>query len=173
MSALPHKPLRRPEADASTPEIHRYRRSIAVALAELGVDYGEEFVIVAAKDFQQQKSLDDLDGQLGPFAKDSETSRQAALDTYPRQGSQRHRILITFAAQIVSRDGTRHGYTRDDLEEIMRPPLTGNTIRPRVQELMEGGFLEETDRTRRTRSGSDATVLAITEHGQREAEKNR
>ena len=36
-----------------------------------------------------------------------------------------------------------------------------------MKELIQGGYLEESDRTRPTRLGSDATVLQITEQGRR------
>lgn len=39
-------------------------------------------------------ALVDLDAKkLGPFVKDSATSRAAAIAAYPRQGTQRHRIV--------------------------------------------------------------------------------
>lgn len=164
-----YRTITRPEPDASIPEVAVYHRHVARQLEEIGVDYGEEFVVVKASEFNKQPAL--TDSQLGPFAKDSETSRQAAIDNYPRAGSQKHKILTTFAAQIPKTDGagnlltTRHGYTRDDLERLTH--LSGNTIRPRVKELIQGGYLEETEETRPTQLGSEATVLQITEDGKR------
>lgn len=159
--------LRRPPADASFPEVDAYHREVAANLAALGVGNGDEFVLINAREFNRQEKIDPVDEKkLGPFARDSETSRKAALDAYPRQGSQRERILRAFAAQIPNEFGIRIGYTRDDLETILH--LSGNTIRPRVQELIEGGFLVESDLTRRTRLGSQATVLALTKRGEEE-----
>jgi DNA-binding MarR family transcriptional regulator len=155
-----HRRLRRPEADATEGEVGRYRREVAAALEAIGVSYGEEFVIVPAASFQQQETLEDLQ-RLGPFAHESKTSRDAALDAYPRQDSQRWRILMAVAAKL---DGG--GYTREELERITN--LSGNTIRPRVQELIQGGFIEETDRTRPTRNGSEATVVNLTTKGRDE-----
>lgn len=165
-----HRTLRRPDADASRPEIDRYHREVAAALEALDVGHGDEFVLINRANFQEQGTLDDL-RQLGPFARESETSRQAALDAYPRQGSQRHRILTVFVSQLVGTDGSRAGYTREELERITN--LSGNTIHPRVQELIQGGFIEETDRTRRTRNGSEAVVLNITAKARTEIERNQ
>jgi hypothetical protein len=160
-----YRQLCRPDADATPGEITRYRREVTAALEAIGVGYGEEFVVVPAAEFNRQPSLEE--DRLGPFARDSETSRQAALDAYPRQGSQRHRILLVFARQVPRE--TAAGYTRDELEAFTS--LSGNTIRPRVQELIEGGFLTETEETRRTRSGSEATVLKITHKGRAEIQE--
>lgn len=154
----------RPPADASLLKIQEYRHEMARKLSALGVGHGDEFVIVNAREFNRHL-IDDR--QLGPFAQNSETSRKAALDAYPRQGSQRERILCAFAAQPRPHKNLPPvGFTRDALEGVVQ--LSGNTIRPRVQELIEGGFLEETDRTHRTRSGSEATVLALTKRGEEE-----
>lgn len=89
--------------------------------------------------------------ELGPFARDSKTSRQAALDTYPRQGSQRERILSSLAEAPATRD-----------ELVIRLRLRGNTVRPRVRELIQGGWVVETEQTRKTATGSEASVLRIT-----------
>lgn len=95
--------------------------------------------------------LSDLgESKLGPFAKDSETSRKAALDAYPRQGTQRSRIIAVLAQRPLTREGLAN---RLDLSE--------NTIRPRVKELIEGGWIEETMHTYKTTRGSDAKVLKI------------
>lgn len=165
-----YRTITRPPADAGISEVAVYHRHVAQQLEDIGVDYGEEYVVVKASEFNKQPAL--TDSQLGPFAKDSETSRQAAIDNYPRQGGQRHKILLTFAAQIEKWDaekeqttGERHGYTRDDLERLTH--LSGNAVRPRVKELLEGGYLEESDETRPTRAGSEASVLQITEDGRR------
>lgn len=71
--------------------------------------------------------------QLGKFARRSETSRAGALDNYPRSGSQRDRVL-----RHVLVSGER-GMTREELEQATG--LGGNTIRPRVRELIDGSWL--------------------------------
>lgn len=92
------------------------------------------------------------ESKLGPFARDSATSRKAALDAYPRQGSQRSRIIGSLAME--------GGATREEL--AIRLALSENTIRPRVRELIDGGWIEESDHTRPTTRGSDATILELT-----------
>lgn len=89
---------------------------------------------------------------LGPFAKDSETSRHAALDNFPKQGSQRERVLLSLLERPATRD-----------ELVIRLRLRGNTIRPRVKELIDGGWVRETGITHKTATGSDAAVLDVTD----------
>lgn len=95
---------------------------------------------------------DPSENQLGPFVRDSETSRKAALDAYPRQGNQRSRILGKLRSSGPA--------TREELAVLLM--LSENTIRPRVKELIEGGWIEETDHTRETSRGSEATLLDVT-----------
>lgn len=109
--------------------------------------------------------LADLDASaLGPFVRTSETSRKAAVASYPRQGSQRHRII----ARLFERQtGGRPGATRDELAAELG--LSPNTVRPRVVELIAGGWVQrasessmDTDETRRTALGREADVLVLT-----------
>jgi len=94
------------------------------------------------------------------YVRGSETSLAAAIDNLPRAGTQR-RVVYDWIARYS--EFPYDGITRDELEAVSG--LTGNTIRPRVRELEEEGFIEETDRTRKTRSGSMATVLVATNVG--------
>lgn len=106
--------------------------------------------------------------ELGPFVRDSETSRQAALANYPKQGSQRDLLLTALFERYR---GGRHGATRDELAE--ETGLSPNTVRPRCVELRAGGWIgaaASTDsddgmaaeETRRTASGQEAEVLVLT-----------
>lgn len=79
------------------------------------------------------------------------TSFQAAVDNLPRAGTQKARVL----EQLAARPG--EGATRPELALLLN--LSENAVRPRVVELIEVGLIEETEQTRRTRSGSQATVL--------------
>jgi hypothetical protein len=87
--------------------------------------------------------LDPRVRQLGKFARKSETSRQGALANYPRSGSQRERVLREV---ILSGD---RGMTREELESATT--LGGNTVRPRVRELIDGGWV-------RVRAADDGAV---------------
>jgi Helix-turn-helix domain len=108
--------------------------------------------------------------QMGKFARGSETSRKAALANYPRAGSQRARIL----EHVLASGGA--GRTREELED--RLGLTGNTVRPRVRELIDGGWLRVrkdggTPVTRRTTLGNASEVLEATERAAKHARRAR
>lgn len=104
--------------------------------------------------------LSDLDEKvLGPFARDSETSRQASIKAYPKQGTQRWRIVEYLNRR--PKVGKGSGATRNELAYVL--DLTENSIRPRVKELLEGGWIIATDRTRQTDMACDAEVLVLTE----------
>lgn len=91
--------------------------------------------------------------QLGGFTADSETSRQAALSNYPKSGNQRHQVLL-----CVFRQG-QNGATFDEVRK-----LTGiYSADRRFSELVEGGWLERTDRTRKTDRGEEAVVAITTQ----------
>jgi hypothetical protein len=121
-------------------------RELKEALDAEGVQPGEQFTV----------SRIDVPGDgLGPFVKDSDTSRQAALNNYPRTGSQRYRV-VEYLRQTPS--------TRDELEVALG--LCSSTIHPRVWELVKGGWIWETPQTRLTRLGCEAHVLALTEKGE-------
>ena len=129
---------------------------LKAALDILGVPPGGSFAVMAVSD---QTSMADLDGKLGPFSKGSETSRKAALDNYPRSGSQRWRILRVLGT-------TLSGLTRDEIAAALDIPDSSTDAR--VGELRDAGFIEESDRTRPTRHGSQAAVLIVTQKGQNE-----
>lgn len=141
-----------------TPSAVRLRRGkvrrydIVNALNKLGVQNGDDFAIVPVSAVDEARHAD-LDTQhLGPFVKDSKTSRQAALDNYPRQGSQRFRIL-----NYILNYGPQ---TSDDLEEALN--LSHQSVGPRMLELRKGGWLEPTGGERETRRGSTATLYGPT-----------
>lgn len=121
------------------------------ALDSLGIGRGEDFSIVPASEFAGQL------GEVGPYPKDKPTSRDAAYANAPRRGTQRERVLV----QIVSCGVT--GATRDEVADLLHMPP--NVATPRVLELIQGGHVEETSRTRATRAGEQATVLVATPKG--------
>lgn len=103
---------------------------------------------------------------LGPFVRDSETSRQAALAAYPRQGSQRWTIL----QYLFDREEEgRPGCTREELAKDLG--MSPDSVRPRCVELRRGGWIcavasgcgvADTDETRTTEHGNEAEVLVLT-----------
>lgn len=87
-------------------------------------------------------------------AGDPDTSRKAALDVYPRAGSRRRAIL-----DAAIRAGGR-GITYPEADGL---PGVRESWK-RISELVEGGWLEATDRERRNpETGSDVTVYVATD----------
>lgn len=140
-------------------EVARLRRGKATtadlraALDRIGVEDGEDFAVVPVALVDDDGYVDLGRRQLGPFQRDSDTSRRAALDTYPRQGTQRHRVLGAVAL-------ARGGATADQVSaHLGLPPQTAG---PRVWELRQGGWLQPTGEERMTRNGSMAAVYELT-----------
>lgn len=72
------------------------------------------------------------------------TSQAAAAAVEPKTGSQRHRLLAAVAQ--VSRDPKLVGLT--DVELGAATGIRPNSLRPRRGELVDGGWLEDSGRTR-------------------------
>ncbi len=92
--------------------------------------------------------------QLGPWVKGSDTSRQAAIDNYPRSGTQRWKVFAHIACA-----GER-GCTRNELEKKIGRSIS--SINPRVAELKEQNKIEPNGKTRTTPLGSQAEILVLT-----------
>jgi hypothetical protein len=123
-------------------------------MAQATVDYGRR---IGRRTLPRRRPHEN---QLGHFQRHSETSRKAAIDNYPRSGTQRWKVLTA----IVGQGGV--GFTRDELAAALG--LAINSILPRVKELLDGEWIVETERERTTRQGSAASVLVATEKGERE-----
>lgn len=82
-----------------------------------------------------------------------DTSKVAAALVFPRSGTQRKRVLAA-----VWRAPT--GATRDELAATLG--MSPNTVRPRVKELIDGGWVEPSGFTRPTPLGRDGEVLFVT-----------
>ncbi len=89
------------------------------------------------------------ENRLGGFRGDGDTSLRAAIENYPRSGTQRNQILLA-----VMRKG-QHGMTFD---EVRQEEGIYSADR-RMSELVDGGWLERTERERRTQHGSMANVM--------------
>lgn len=81
------------------------------------------------------------------------TSRKAAERNRPHSEYQRRQVAI--ALMMPS--------TREEVQEFLN--LGGSSVRPRVVELMEKGYIGPTGETRETHTGSLAEVLALTDAG--------
>ena len=81
----------------------------------------------------------------------TKTSREAAVAILPHADTQRAEILAVIAASDA-------GLTRENIED--RTTMPGNSIRPRIWELVAAGLVEEVPGIYRfTRSGRRAAVL--------------
>jgi hypothetical protein len=76
------------------------------------------------------------------------TSRAAALSIMPRAGTLRAKVLATIIAT--------NGATNEQISD--RTGMLLQTVCARVNELARGGFIEDSGRTNRGRSGRDAVV---------------
>ena len=120
------------------------------ALDQLGIETGDDFVISRAPDGDAAAK-----NKLGGFK--SETGRQAALDNYPRSGSQRWQVLQAVAGRgpITSVEIAR--------EEGMHLP----SVKPRLTELRQGGFVEKRG-TKPGPKGSKVDAYVLTPRGRDE-----
>ena len=123
-------------------------------------DSGRKYKTILAEVVNADEQIEKLNArknQFGPYSSGSETSRKAALDNYPRSGTQRWSVLCE-----ISEQGQR-GCTRDELAAFLKLPDSSTDAR--VWELKQGGFIEETTKTRKTQHGSEASVLVLTAKG--------
>jgi hypothetical protein len=110
----------------------------------------------------QESTLTDPDAEeIGKFQRPGDaayTQRLAALQAYPATGTQRRRVL-----DFIGYAGP-NGATDEEMQFALA--MNPSTQRPRRVELVEGGWVEESEMVRRTVSKRDAVVWALTEHGQ-------
>ena len=106
---------------------------------------------------------DPSENRLGHFARESSTSRKAALDNYPRSGTQRERCL-----RAIVGAGAR-GLTSDEIAE--RHHMRLYSVKPRLIELREGGWIERNGDTRPSPTGSDVDVYVATAKGRTEVSR--
>jgi hypothetical protein len=157
--------LTRPHADSPQDERRAYLQRLAQTLDDLGVEPGDEFMLGNARPGGDAAMILRHDeNRQGAVRRDAGvTSRKAASAVAPRTGTQRHRVL-EHVAWATNFDGL-NGTTRDELSSALA--MTMNSVLPRTKELLDGGWVEETDRTRKTRNGHDAAVLVVTDKGRK------
>lgn len=85
------------------------------------------------------------------------TSKTAAIDVFPRSGTQRWKVFAT-----ITYVGD-HGATRDEIAIYLG--MSQNTVRPRVKELIDGGWVITNGQTRPTQWQHQAEVLVLTAKG--------
>lgn len=130
--------------------------SLRAALDRLGVGHREEFLVSPVAD--EDVSVDG--NRLGAFARDPETSRQAALDNYPRSGKQRHQVFVAVA------EAGERGAISDEIADALGIRLY--SAKPRLIELRRGGWVRKNGKTRPSETNSQVDVHVLTEKGARE-----
>lgn len=95
------------------------------------------------------------DQSLPPFQAHSDTSREAAIEQYPRAGTLRRRVLDHL--QQVGAEGA----TDDEIQVALE--MNPSTQRPRRVELERAGLIERLDATRKTRAGRQAHVYVTSD----------
>lgn len=93
--------------------------------------------------------------RIGPHVSGSPTSKAAALSNFPRSGSQRALVL-----ECLQSKG-HFGATRQEI--AAETGLSDDSVRPRVVELLDGGWVVATELTRPTPMGEQAEVLVASE----------
>lgn len=97
-----------------------------------------------------QGSFDDLMGKRPPCSNDT-TSREAAESIAPKTHSLRAMVYQTLTLW--------GGKTCDELCEML--DIEGNTMRPRIRELVIAGLVEDSGETRPSSSGRKAIVWRV------------
>lgn len=151
--------LTRPAEGALLEERAAFGRELLAVLTRLGVGPGDDFLVSA----HEGRELGVDEKTLGRFAAQSETSRKAALDNYPNSGIQRHTVFVA-----VAEAGPR-GVISDEIADAKRIRLY--SVKPRLIELREGGWVRQNGETRPSPTGSDVDVYVLTEKGAAEYAK--
>jgi hypothetical protein len=97
----------------------------------------------------------DLEPRRAPFQKHSSTSRSAALSAEPSAGTKRGMLLAFLRGRGPD------GATDEEMQSTV--PMNPNTQRPRRVELVQGGFITDSGRTRKTVGGDEAVVWTAKE----------
>lgn len=137
--------------DSQTAErVRSYLEDAIDASIEELQDDGYEISLVKPED----------DQPVGVRSDDPDTSKQAALEAYPRSGKQRHKALLAIAR---ARD---RGLTYEQVEEA-----TGiNSVWKRLSELKDGGWITIDGTRKIQKTGSNGFVYKITERARKHIE---
>lgn len=99
------------------------------------------------------RQIDWVGGAAPPFARSSDTSREAA-DSLTNTEKMRNTVLLA----IQLRNGL--GVTDQELQDVLKLPPNVET--PRRWELVNMGLVKDSGMRRKTRSGRNATVWVTT-----------
>jgi hypothetical protein len=122
-------------------------RAVVAQLVAWGVYVRPEIIPDLVAEFDVRSDLDE--NKPGKFSRKSEESRRAALKATPRTGTQRRKIYdyIKFAGEA----------DRDQIAMWLK--MSPNSVRPRVVELIEGGWVRSTGKTKKNLNGQDVEIL--------------
>ena len=90
-----------------------------------------------------------------PFQPHSETSREAAEAIKPKRGTLQRRVFAFIESRGVS------GATDEEIQLGLE--LNGSTVRPRRGELAQRRLIVQSGKTRKTKSGRNATVWVVSD----------
>lgn len=154
---MAHRVLTRP---INADEVPGYQRALRIALEELGVDCGEQFVVISKAEIvgTQKIARHDEEASGGTHSGDPETSRKGAEDVKVRAGTHRHLVLQDLADQ-----GAAGAISDEIMTRIPQLDLYG--VRRRLSELAQAGFAEGTGRSRPGSRGSEVEIYVITAAG--------
>lgn len=123
-------------------------------LDDLGVDRGEAFYVVPASELEATIGENSTGGAR---RSDPDTSKDAALEVFPRSGSQRRKIFDAIAA------AGENGLTSEEVSESTGIAFARSSG-PRISELKRGGWIEPNG-TRPGTLKAEQEVLVLTEKG--------
>ena len=105
-------------------------QALVEKLREWGVQVSAEMHQDLRDEFDVRSNIDE--NKIGKYTRKSLTSRQMALVATPKTGTQRRRVydFIYYGGRT----------TREEIAQTLRMPE--NSVRPRIAELMEGGWVK-------------------------------
>ena len=148
--------LRRPTSREELPDTFR---QLGQFCEELGIDHGDKIMVAKYEVGEDGLPPEKIaQHEMGGFARDSETSRQAALDNYFRKPTQQWEVLLMIA------EAGQRGMIREEIVEAGH--LGTQSVTARCAWLKnDAGWIEEDGRKRQTTRGSNAAVLTVTPEG--------
>lgn len=139
---------------------YKAEEQLSDRLDENGIDY-KMTGTPSVTDLDNRKTTVDEDpkeNRLGKFrAGQSDTARKAAIQNYPRSGTQRHMVLMAIVL------AGEEGRTSDEISRDYEIRLY--TVKPRIVELREGGWIEMNGKMRPSETGAGVDVHVATEKG--------
>lgn len=129
-------------------------KEIVATLREWGYEISDDDQDDLIGEFDRIEDKPD-ENKIGGFRKGGpSTSKAAAIQIYPRTGSQRYRILMAI------RQAGDHGLTAHETAEATG--ILYRSVTPRIGELKNGGWVRANGKTRRSDMNMQVEVLVLT-----------